>query len=765
MLRNKCGVLLAMLLALSTAAHAGNPRWMNINGRFPIWPGGQVVYYTDAGDLSANVNQAAANALVAAAAAPWSAVVTAGVTITQGGVLNEDVNGTNVYLGNNGIVWPADVQNTNTGRVAIIYDEDGAVTDLLLGAGASAPANCRQNAVTESVDGFDANGNISHALIILNGRCTGPAPEQQLQMQYQLERVFGRVLGLGWSQLNDNVFTGTPAPQYTQMLGWPVMHPIDILCGPYTYQCLPNPFQLRMDDRSGLAQLYPVPRNAPTGKQFTLAQATQMIGSVSFPSGQGMQGVNVVAHRMFPGTSMVDPQELVSSVTGSQFTQENGDPVSGYTDAGGNALRSSGTVQMPNEGAYIMTAIEMDVSVPWLNIVLTPEPVNPLYVGEYSIGPEQRNTVMPSGTLATKILYVSGKGGPSWMNFVQEDAANDLHSGADGTETSPASIAGSGWESGRLTGYGHTAWYGLHVQSGRTLTVETTTLDESGASTVHKAMPLVGVWNATDAIGSLPDISTQQPFNSVVAGMTSLPVQVTNAQELRLAIADARGDGRPDYAYQMRVLYADSILPTQLSANGGTVTISGMGFRAGLQVMVNGMAAKVLQSSPTQIVATAPALSAFGGSPASLTADVTVSDPTTGGSTTMTGALLYGSLPVIPGPVTTPQLLVMSGGTQSVLPGADFAPVVLEVTDGAGNGVANVLVQIYQTVTGWQAPCLPSGQCPQPPVYATANIALVSGANGQVSFQPAEVAGAELTQIVATAQTNGLVQMTLQKQP
>jgi len=68
-------------------------------------------------------------------------------------------------------------------------------------------------------------------------------------------------------------------------------------------------------------------------------------------------------------------------------------------------------------------------------------------------------------------------------------------------------------------------------------------------------------------------------------------------------------------------------------------------------------------------------------------------------------------------------------------------------------------------VTGWQAACLPSGQCPQPPVYATANIALVSDASGQVSFQPAEVAGAELTQIVATAQTNGLVQMTLQKQP
>jgi hypothetical protein len=765
MLRNKKGTLLAALLLLSAAAHAANPRWMNIYGRYPIWPGGQVVYYTDAGDLSASVNQAAANTLVAAAAAPWSAVIAAGVTITQGGVLHEDVNGTNVYLGNNGIVWPADVQNTNTGRVAVIYDADGAVTDLLLGAGASAPANCRQNAVTESVDGFDSSGNISHALIILNGRCTGPAPEQQLQMQYQLERVFGRVLGVGWSQLNDNVFTGTPAPQYTQMLGWPIMHPIDILCGPYTYQCLPNPFQLRMDDRSALRQIYWLPQNAAQWAQLPLASATQTIGTVSFPSGQGMQGVNVVAQRMFPGVATVDPQELVSSVTGGQFTQNNGDPVSGYTDAGGNALRSAGMVQMPNEGAYNIASIEMDASVPWLNIVLTPEPVNPLYVGEYSIGPAKTNTVTPSGTLATKIVYVSGKGSPGWMNFVVGDAANDLHSGADGTETAPASIASGGWESGRLTGYGHTAWYGLHVQGGRTLTVETTALDESGNMSMNKALPLVGVWNATDAIGSLPDVSVPQAFNSMAAGTTSLPVQVANAEQMRIAVADARGDGRPDYAYQMRVLYADSIAPAQLSAKGGTVTISGMGFRAGLQVTVNGVAAKVLQSSATQIVATAPALSAFAGSPTSLTADVMVSDPTTGGSTTMTGALLYGSLPVTPGPVTTPQLMVVSGGAQSVLPGADFAPVMLEVTDGAGNGVANALVQIYQTVTGWQAACLPSGQCPQPPVYATANIALVSDASGQVSFQPAEVAGAELTQIVATALTNGLVQMTLQKQP
>ena len=42
------------------------------------------------------------------------------------------------------------------------------------------------------------------------GGARGADPAQQMQLQYQLMRAFGRVLGLGWSQTNDNVFTGSP---------------------------------------------------------------------------------------------------------------------------------------------------------------------------------------------------------------------------------------------------------------------------------------------------------------------------------------------------------------------------------------------------------------------------------------------------------------------------------------------------------------------------------------------------------------------------
>ena len=48
------------------------------------------------------------------------------------------------------------------------------------------------------------------------------------------------------------------------------MHPIDVLCGSYSYQCITNPFQLRMDDLSALALLYPVtPSNITAGETLT----------------------------------------------------------------------------------------------------------------------------------------------------------------------------------------------------------------------------------------------------------------------------------------------------------------------------------------------------------------------------------------------------------------------------------------------------------------------------------------------------------------
>ena len=139
-----------------------------------VWYTNQPLYFTDPGDLSASVNHAAADALVAAAANVWN-VPTASLVLAQGGTLDEHVSGANTFLGPSGLIFPADVQSSNypTMQIAVIYDSDGSVTDLLLGNGASDPTSCLQNGVTESVDSIVPAGYIQHAVLVLNGRCTG----------------------------------------------------------------------------------------------------------------------------------------------------------------------------------------------------------------------------------------------------------------------------------------------------------------------------------------------------------------------------------------------------------------------------------------------------------------------------------------------------------------------------------------------------------------------------------------------------------------
>ena len=272
-----------MALLAGLEAHAAGPRWVTGQPYFWWTAGTPIVWYTntpkiytDPGDLSAYVTHAQADAIVDAAANVWNVPISL-IELKRGGTLDEDVNSANVYVASTGVVFPTDVQAANYAakQIAVIYDRDGSVTDMLLGAGASVPAGCRQNGVTESVDSFDPSGKILHAVIVLNGRCTGPAPEAQLQMQYQLMRAFGRVLGLAWSQVNDNVFIGAPQPTYAQMMHWPVMHPIDVICGTYTYQCMASPFTLRDDDLSNLALLYHTAPwvDPPPGKEATLARA------------------------------------------------------------------------------------------------------------------------------------------------------------------------------------------------------------------------------------------------------------------------------------------------------------------------------------------------------------------------------------------------------------------------------------------------------------------------------------------------------------
>ena len=103
-----------------------------------------ITYYTDQGDLSPILPNASANSFVASAFSVWTSVPTAAITVTSGGQLAEDVNGTNVIRNADGTIsMPADIQPTATGTpVGIVYDYDGSVTDALIGSGAGDSSEC-----------------------------------------------------------------------------------------------------------------------------------------------------------------------------------------------------------------------------------------------------------------------------------------------------------------------------------------------------------------------------------------------------------------------------------------------------------------------------------------------------------------------------------------------------------------------------------------------------------------------------------------------
>jgi hypothetical protein len=689
-------VLALVLFGIATQASASGPRWVTgqpyyyPEGNSIVWYTDSPQYFTDSGDLSAYVNNAAANAIVAAAAGVWT-IPTSRLNLLYGGPLDEHASADNVYPTSTGLVFPADVQSTNylAKQIAVLYDSDGAITDLMLGQGASDPSGCRQNAVTESVDSISTSGKIQHAILVLNGRCTGAAPEQQLQLQYQLMRAFGRVIGLGWSQTNDNVFTGNPTPTYDQALYWPIMHPIDVICGPYTYQCMPQPFTLRDDDVSGLGLLYPVWVYAPPapGKTDTLARGSRVRGVVTFPNGQGMQGVNIVIHRLEPSWSIPEAWESTSGVSGYLFRRRSATPVNG---AASSPTANMGTSDSSQEGYYEIFRTPLYDWEVWQNLILSTQPINPLYVGPYAVGPYDSNSVEPSGSVVQQEFYVTQSYAQETVNFPISDASTGCQTTQDGIESAPAIVPSQGWWSDNVCAYSHTAWSTFSIKANRTLTVEVTALDEQSFATSAKTMPVIGLWNSTDALGTLPTIAgSAGAFNSASTGMTMLAAQSTQPQQLRMAITDERGDGRPDYAYQARILYADAITPTNVSASGGVITITGMGFRAGNAVTVNGVSAAVSSWTANTIVATVPSLRTLGITTA-LVADVAVKDLASGGTTVMSGALSYAA------PASTLNLIAVPMGTMFV---GDTQPFTVQAI--AGDGVTPLVNQsITFTATG-----------------------------------------------------------------
>src|SRR5271170_4576544 len=348
-------ILLRLILAVAIVflfaalARAGGPKYVagvsyfesNTTGQPLVWPQGQIIYYTDQGDLSPILPNPIANSFVADAFSQWTSVPTAAVAASSAGQLAEDVNGSNVTVNSDGTVtMPADIQASATGTpIGIVYDYDGSVTSALLGSGAGDPSQCFFNAAFGGDDNYGPPATYLHALVVINGQCAQQS-SQLVDVEYRLVRVLGSVLGVGWSQVNPNVLTNQPPPTSADFAGFPVMHSTDSVgCVPIT-RCYANPYQLAPDDIAAIARLYPVtPQNQSSfpGKHVLSSATARIQGSVWFTDLSGnptqpMQGVNVVARWIDPATNLPSRQYAASSVSGFLFTGNAGNPITGFTD-------------------------------------------------------------------------------------------------------------------------------------------------------------------------------------------------------------------------------------------------------------------------------------------------------------------------------------------------------------------------------------------------------------------------------------------------
>ena len=693
---------LALLLALLSGARGGGPAsvagvsfFQNGLAGTPItWRDGSVAYYTDQGALSPLVSQSDANTLVADAFARWTSVPTAALSAQRAGQLDEDVSGSNVTLSGGVLLMPVDIQETATSKpVAVVYDADGQVTDALLGEGAGDADLCASHAAYGGPDNFYSDAHFAHALVVVNGNCARSSADLPL-LRYLLVRALGRVLGLDWSQLNDNVVTRSPAPSADDWAGFPLMHPVEPGCaGPVT-DCLPDPEQPRLDDRAALSRLYPVSAENLarfSGKTLASAATARIHGRVMFtlPSGapgQGMQGVNVVARWIDPATGQPSRRVAAASVSGFLFRGDAGNPATGFADSHGRRYDRFGSDQVAVEGFFDLGGLEIPAGHATADYQISVEAIDPAYTGSTSVGPYRENAVTPSGSAAAEILTGLAPGSDVHYDILMTGGARECSDRFEPHSWSvPTPVPAVGEWTANFCGYGDPDYHSLPVQAGRTLALEITALDEAGNPTLTKAAPVLGLWYAGDAQGSPPRASAGY-FNTALPGTTQLGATLAAATTVRFGLFDFRGDGRPDFRYRARVLYGDSVTPARAGVLGrDPVRIRGMGFRVGTTVEIGGAPAPLLEIGPDEILVSTPALSDGAQS-------IMVRDPQTGATSQMSNALTYGA-----GAGDRVAFLTTNGATP--VGGMAASPVRVRVTQVDGlTPIPGVTVTLSATV-------------------------------------------------------------------
>ncbi len=135
--------------------------------------------------------------------------------------------------------------------------------------------------------------------------------------------------------------------------------------------------------------LYPIAAGTQpaAGKQVSLTTANTISGSVLFPSGEGMAGVNVLVRRQNTFTSTPLGWLETGAVSGSFFRRAGNSP---FAAAASDPVSSMGTTNAASQGAFVMPYVPIIDPYGGQTEVISTEAVNPLYAGALSLGPIRR---------------------------------------------------------------------------------------------------------------------------------------------------------------------------------------------------------------------------------------------------------------------------------------------------------------------------------------------------------------------------------------
>jgi hypothetical protein len=393
-----------------------------------------------------------------------------------------------------------------------------------------------------------------------------------------------------------------------------------------------------------------------------------------------MQGVNVVARWIDPSTRLPSRQYAASSVSGFLFAGNAGNPISGFADSLGDPFAEWGSGNQTVEGFFDLAGLKPPngSSAQYQLSVEALDAKSAAGVGPYSPGP-----VAPSGSFAP-ITVTVGLGGDLQQDILMAGSARPIPK-AQTTWTRPAAVPPGGDWVGSLSGYGDVEYFNLTAQANRTLSVTVTALDEAGNATHLKAQPVIGIWAASDPPDTAPPAFTPSPFNQLTPDMTRLDAQVATSSNFLMGISDVRGDGRPDYRYHAHILYADSVFPSRVGVNGGVVTVQGSGFAPGLTAKMGSAIAIPYAIGGSRMILAAPA---HGDG----IYNITISDPVSGASSIMSGALTFGA-------AASDNLVLLGTGMNPTTPTGTQATNPMHVRVLADDGVTPV----GGATIGWSA--------------------------------------------------------------